>query len=159
MGCFLHVLLSPPVFLEFLLCGWGSSPLLPLHVCLRDVLQLPSLLGLLLDHVPPQPNYSAASFFCHQCPQSFTPALSSPLFLPSIQYCNGSCPALVLMLLPGACSRGRLCFAICRCCCNILQNGTAQQCLHTTADIKFCLFSVTVQITIAKTDCVELQGE
>lgn len=91
MGCFLHVLLSPPVFLEFLLCGWGSSPLLPLYVCLRDVLQLPSLLGLLLDHVPPQPNYSAASFFCHQCPQSFTPALSSPLFLSSVM-------ALVLLL-------------------------------------------------------------
>lgn len=41
VGCFLQSLLSLLVFLEFLLCGWGSSPPLPLHVRLRYAAAFP----------------------------------------------------------------------------------------------------------------------
>lgn len=38
---------------------------------------------------------------------------------------------------------------------NVVQNGTAQQCLHIIADIKFCPFSVKRQIVVAKTDSMK----
>ena len=72
MGCFLQSLLSPPVFLEFLVCGWGSSPLLPRHVCLRYVATF-------------SPGLSARPFSPSQATQlshsSATSPLTSPLLL------------------------------------------------------------------------------
>lgn len=76
-------------------------------------------------------SYSALSLPCHKSPYISTPPTPSSWWFWSILVlCNGSCPALVLLLYLGAVSGSRLCFAIWRFWSSVLQNGSAEQCLY-----------------------------